>query len=626
MLCDEHAIELRELLYAPEGYRLEHIFLSTYSLEGEALYGLAAYGCTANASPDDTLERVCLSDLAFEKERIRDFAEKHITVLSHYEHHSVSKKTGISDLVNDLAGTCVHTIKRSGSFHAKLLLPCFKKIDGEDRYYRLCVGSKNFSANDAGLEFSLCFESCERADEAAQTNEAERADEAKQTGAELYAFIASLLKADDEAPWLRPIGDKAFRVWKMDKNKEIIADQISFASNRDSAKKIFYAIKNDLDRYPAQDNKIYAYSPFLTPEKDGKMYLDSKLNELNVTVQYYTNLTAILHKYRNTELAKRIFCADGKCDRDGRWMADRFVHAKLYCWETAAEPGERCFRIWLGSANASEKGFEKNSEFMAGLCWRLRGNAASVYAEEGMDPAAWSVFGRQSDKLVKYRKLQDMELPEILIDDSARERIEKRIMEMVRRTEIKCGRTDGGYELRCEDVFDGVEIRSIEDRTPQNGTVTVEKIPCGSFARVLFCAKAGTKIDPLSEDICVLMNIRVEPVEGGEVKKAEPIYTLLKEIRARDVILRCRRAGFSAPDDGMFERVEAFLASWSISPETEKKKKEELLSRIDRVSSEMEKAGNEYMTETEKEKLIRLKENLKNDTDRLSEQNGRTSV
>ena len=73
-----------------------------------------------------------------------------------------------------------------------------------------------------------------------------------------------------------------------------------------------------------------------------------------------------------------------------------------------------------------------------------------MYAEEGMDPAAWSVFGRQSDKLVKYRKLQDMELPEILIDDSARERIEKRIMEMVRRTEIKCGRTDLiGYKPNC---------------------------------------------------------------------------------------------------------------------------------------------------------------------------------
>ena len=596
MLCEERAIELRELLYAPEGYRLEHIFLSTYSLEGEALYGLAAYGCIANASPEDTLEGISLSDLAFDTEKIRLFAREHMTVLSHYEHHNISKQDGISDLVDDIAGRCVKTVKTNGSFHAKLLLSCFKQIDGENSYYRLCVGSKNFSANDAGLEFSLCFESVDRA------------DEGEQTGTELYAFIASFLRKDDETDrWLKPVAEKAFRVRKMEKNEEIVADHISFASNRDSAH-IIDAIKNDLDRYPAKDGMIYAYSPFLTPDENGEMYLDGKLTG---TVRYFTNLTAILHKYRKTELGQRIFCADGKCEQDGRWAADRFVHAKLYYWETESKAGERCFRIWLGSANASENGFERNSEFMAGLCWRLKARASSVYGEEAGYPVAWSVFGRQSEKLAEYHKLQDMELPEILVDDSDLERIEKQVRDIVRKAELKCGRTDSGYELCCKDLFEGIEILSIQGKQTKNGTVTVEKIPCGSFAKVLFCAKSGTKINPLAEDIDVQVNVRVESVNGGEIKKPEPVYTLLKEIRARDVIPRCRRAGFSSSDDGLFERVEAFLASWNVSPETEIKKKEELISRIDRVSDEMGKAGNEYMTEAEMEKLICLKGSLK---------------
>ena len=545
MLYQQASHTLFAFLDPPDGYALKKLVCTTYSLSMSKVFDLAAM----LHIPSE--ENLSLKDVALlEKGALKKTAQEKLLI--YYDRIYMD---GSTDVIRqnyvDLFGGCCHRVDmKNAAFHSKLMLACFRKENGSHPvrwYYRLQVGSKNLTDSSA-VEFALCMESAESSDE----------DSKKRTGAVLFHFLGSILS--DRPDWHKPLENTAFQHWPIGGTDKGCCTNLRFACNAGNKANIIDTICGEL----LKDKAIHALSPFLTPDDKGKFYLSEKLQQ---QVYYKTNAAKTLKdkqadirkKYKNqVQIASYEF----------------FLHGKLYFWRSKDDNSNRKYRIWLGSANASQNGMENNSEFMVGFDWDAayyNGNNEDFFKED--DPTKPFILWRYGSGGANgsFYILDDINWDNYreVIDAAQKQRLRWQLGAALKALSATWdGKT---LTVSAPDLTDlSMKVDgSTSWEAPVNGTITYTIPPTQKPVGPILPYTAKARIN--GSEVSVSGCMPLTPT-GSDPSFAEPtpLITMLDELYARDAVPKCRYTGFSDVRDCLTERVEAYLASWGFAPEAYK--------------------------------------------------------
>ena len=363
---------LRHLLTPPPGAQLKLLIAATYTLSPTVLLELAA---ALHYSVHNTGGYDC-DDLCLDLPQILRTAGDRLRVFTGAGLLASSRlPAAVGCNAAALFQTCGTVIRpeNGGLFHPKLLLACFRGGGEGSWSYRLQIGSGNLTKS-GGLDLAVQLES------------AEAGGNGPPNGAQLAPFIRQLFRQD--IPELEALASLSFLPCRPSKRyrhilRNISPEDIRFACNLPDKRHrgCLQALAEDFGSGPVQ-----IYSPFLSPDKSGAFYLDGILKN----AAYYTNLTQALLSAQHTPAAGKIFCSTSE---------NPFLHAKLYCQEREGQTR----RVWLGSANASAGGMERNVELMVGFT--LEAPAAGCAQDSVRSEDASPALLRRDGTLVQFLPL-----------------------------------------------------------------------------------------------------------------------------------------------------------------------------------------------------------------------------
>lgn len=530
---------LGEFLKAPEGYSLEHLVVTTYSLSGDALLSLAIAGYLA--SRGDDLDGLQLSEVVMEERPMRQWAGEHFTVFSQGCPTSGSN-TVVWEQACALSDLCCVNVSSRGTFHPKLLLACFK---GEgDWRYRLQVGSQNLGSH-GGIELSICLESEPGAD--------------NPNGAELLRFFESFYCQTGRCAHLLGLAKVDFRRCRHPDDRYRL-ENVEFLFSDPGSKKLIDHLKSRFDNGGDWKGGLKVYSPFLTPDQSGAMYLDTKLK---CPVRYYTNLTKSID-------AKKGTTADIWCVAE----ENTFLHAKLYYRKKAEDTNTCTYHVLLGSANASANGLEHNVELMVGFDWII--DRYSDGRPVGPDDSWAEETGGATHYLKRLGNgasgysFVSLHATTATPRDDDRERAlhsMKQYLNGLKATAAPA--SGGGWDVKITATAASVAglsigITQVEGKA-WNGQMVLQanELPCGKLLRVTVQARYNAEVLSVTGSVPLDVSAVAGNQGGNPMREPTPMLQLLTDFNARDAIPRCRKKGFANPNDDVMERLEGYFASWA---------------------------------------------------------------
>ena len=579
-----------------DGYDLKKVFCDVYSLSADRLVELAVYVENADG---ENVQEYDLRDLCFGVEELKKRGDRGRLVVHTNAYPYPAGDRILNQNALEIWNRCGKVVRlKGGSYHPKLLLACFQRGSSDAWYYRLQVSTGNMTASGS-MDLSVVVEGGTQP-HGQQAN-----------GGVLLSFyekVYETLGEDFPAAVLNGLRHTEFRSCFHDPS--VVADigNVRFAytypKGGDSDQN---RIKNRLAA-EAGGQEVYVYSPFLRFDRDsGSTYLDQKL----AAAVYHTNLTAELCEA--WDVLRRKERAVFYCSKNGP-----FFHAKLYMWKLKA-PGNR-YRVWLGSANASQNGWEKNAEFAVGFDLEIkRPDADGICVKT--DVWTYKRFnGDQSGKSVSFGNA----CPEAACAFHTDQLLYwvRLLPDRIRISAKACG--DGGETIALSICVDGrggpqppMRVWCCDDHgTP----VAALNVSAGKAAeetvvidRAQFPFRGYMMLRAELDGMKRAFFVRVD-YDAGELPEWRPagsMLALLDELHAIDAIPRCAKKGFSRPGDSIEQRLSAFLCSYH-SGEGEYYRR--VLTRIGQINEYIgrdtpQAAMRYYMTEAEKRKLDRL-ENL----------------
>lgn len=541
-----------------DGYELQKVFCDVYSISATKLTELAAY---VGGADNSFTEEYDLKDICFSIEQNMNKIKERLVIHANAYPYP-SKDRTIDQNALAIWGKCGKIVKlRGGSFHPKLLLACFKSRESNERYYRLQVSTGNLT-DSKSMDMAVVVEG-KSAGDGAEANGKVLCDFYRKVFDTLKSSFPDELTALETTSFTACIGQSLAYIGQ---NILKVADieALRFAYTYPDGQGTPDLIWNRIPKEAEEAEQIYVYSPFLNFDGNGITYLDGKLRGKEVT--YHTNLTA--------ELCSIWKLINGKirfCDKSGP-----FFHAKVYLWKLTDET----YRVWLGSANASENGWERNAEFAVGFDLKIR-KKESIGAETDQiinrrDPAYWGY--KISDQVnpemeVRFHDADPSEEKAFPSDGAL---YLARVMAGAIQISAKAGRQEDEVCL---------SIRAEKPRSME-GELKLSFCDCngGEICPAVFLDRADGRVE---ETVAIkkeqlpfqgLMLVRAAmgsseqsfyvPIDGAEQivdyeQQAESMLDLLERVEAIDAIPHCAKAGFSDPNDSVYRRLSAFLCSYS---------------------------------------------------------------
>ena len=537
------------------GHVLRQLIAATYTVDSQTLLALAAAVYGAAALPDGEEGAVRLADVCLDYDRIAACAQDRLRLYACFPPDGGGAPKALYENALDFFAACGRRMT-GRTFHPKLLLAVFRERETGALAFRLEVGSRNLTAGH-GVELSVCLEGAPEEDlEGVIPNGAGLADFFRSAGIGLPADLReALTKTRFQVP----------EEWGLAVSGVEFAYQDPAAGGT-----ILQTIREDLETNPpcpagAEGRRsIQVWSPFLLPGEDGRFYLD----ELGDVV-YHTVLTKALLAAGRGRAWGNVYAATAE---------EPFYHGKLLLWplEQRKLPDGRwedAFRVWLGSANASKNGMERNIELMVGLTLRAvhSGSRRRIWYSELFD-------GRERPRsLRKLTGSSSVSAADFLLfsDDWGEDRCRPEDPSPLLRIYLS------RLVLAVSQGSGGSLVLSLAapawPEAPASGW-SVELLhgagrPCS--------VKGGERVSLSLEQLPPAGAFRLRVRDPGEavlwegLRQAEwrgpgappfpaptPMVSLVGWLTAMDAIPRCRAKGFSRPDDDLCQRLRAYLCSW----------------------------------------------------------------
>lgn len=585
-----------------EGCRLQYLIATTYTVDCETLVSLssAVYNAVSVEGPlsgpaDGAASS--LADVCLDFPEILNCAADHIRLYTQYPPDSASKPRALYENAISLFHVCGRIMHQPHTFHPKLLLAVFDR--GGKPEFHLQVGSKNLTASYA-LDLSVCLEGSP-APAAGNCN-----------GSQLAAFFQANQIALPEG-----IGEALqqtdFQILGGD-SQELKVSDIVFAYNS-KEQTIADILQKDAQDRPAIA-PVHVFSPFLHPDSNGAFWGE----ELGKDVIYHTNLTKTILKQGQETPLPNLYVS--KADQ-------QFYHGKLILWPVATQETEAAsrndwvyedtFRIWIGSANATQNGMTRNSELMVGLLMNVthsstaRKNRYPDYFDSqpslchSLNPRIDNRISENGISFYRYSSMSHLSDSDCFPDDQGpllRHLLQNISLQAsmghgtpMLEVKIKCAspstvpyfvRVSAGSQELCCLPYEKSVHQYVQTAFPANGVYGV-------------CLLDACK------NCIVSTYVQAARGEGVVFPAPTSMLTLLRELTARQVIPNCASKGFSRPEDDLYQRLRAFLCSYGWDGRSSHPAFQRLQRRLDRVAYFLQdKSGTFYMEDREKSKFEEL--------------------
>ena len=578
-----------ETFFLKDGYELKKVFCDSYSISDSVLLSLAAAVVLAGNS--ESSESLSLTDIALDEDKIHKGAKELLSVRAQY--HLPSGIKEIRENGIKLWNNCVHEIKmKDGKYHPKLILACFRKKDDECKwFYRLQVGSANLTAM-SGFETAVIVEGTTTENGAANGSALKEFYEKVFVFDRLKCTFPEELEALDTVEFISPESPAFPKGYE--KRSHIGNIRFAYTFPKEISENCF---KKVLIEETENCSDLHVYSPFMKFDGNGNQYLSNKLNAK--TISYYTNLTQEIFENKSN-IKKKLYCAE----KD----SSLFLHAKVYVIKE--------FRIWQGSANASESGFEKNVEFMIGADMAIEENASSNFSDMKSFIYKDSACSLGiSDPKVEFTTLSEIQNSEWAFTDpestfivntaanafKAKAQVQDKILLSVDVDYTKLDDKIGSVELL--DRKDNV-IYSYKRAQGKHTLYTFLDKDCFCYGGQMV---ARVKLKETDEPLITLIPVEIV---GETALDTEPVslMELVDEWKCRDAIPKCKEKGFSSVNDDVYRRLRAYVASYGV----EKKKEcyQKCLERIKKLGESLKDDKKCYMSAAEQKMLRCLKDFL----------------
>ena len=595
-------LSLSQFLFR-EGCRLRHLIVTTYTVDCETLLALssAVYkALSAKGSSSIPVEEAGtnLVDVCLEFPEIMTCAAHHIRLYTQYAPDRASQPRALCENAMSLFAVCGKVMHQPHSFHPKLLLAVFER-NGKLEFH-LQVGSKNLTVSNA-LDLSVCLES----------RQPSLIDDSC-NGSQLAGFFQANQIPLPEGV-LEALRQTNFQIMGGN-TKELTISDIVFAYNsQDQA--LSDILQKDIQHRPPIA-PVHVFSPFLHADSHGTFWGDT----LGKDVIYHTNLTKTILKQLQERPFPNLYVA--KADQ-------QFYHGKLIMWPVASQETapkgsndaeyDDAFRIWVGSANATQNGMHRNSELMVGILMKVhhssvaRANRYPNYFSS--PPPFFHTLQAHLGRLLSYKA--------ICFSPSA---------SLSSLSEENCFPEDQSPLLRR--LLQNISLRAYLDHaTPMLEIKIKQENPSGipytvrvqlgdqnprdlpyekkvyHFVEKAFPANGVYEITLLDNCNNPVVNTYIQAEKGEDVifPPSTSLLTLLREMTARQTIPNCAAQGFSRPDDDLYQRLRAFLCSYDWDGRADHPAFQRLEKRLERVVQCLHsQTGTFYMAAPEKEEFEEL--------------------
>jgi hypothetical protein len=589
-----------------QGCRLKHLIATSYTVDCQTLISLSAalYGAVSvGKSNADEINSCSLVDVCLEFDEIKQCAAEHLKLYTQYPPDNADMPAVLYENGIELFHACGTIINQPHLFHPKILLAVFEREDHLE--FNLQVGSKNLTAGNA-LDLAICLEGCQGSpSENRSPNGSQLAQFFQQHKIQLPPGI---LQALAETEFQIPGGNP----------DELTLSHVVFGYTGPNGT-ISDILHEDVRCQPPIA-PVHVFSPFLKPDSNGSFWGENLGQHWGQPVIYHTNLTNILWEQGQKTSFSNLYIA--KADQ-------RFYHGKLIMWPLSynqeKESCEAVFRIWIGSANATENGMKKNTELMVGFQMRVTSNQTAMenrypnYLPDLLtSKCTHMLLGRYKnyitpDNSIKFYQMSSFSLSET---DCFPEDQSHLLRYLLRHISLHASIADqvpvvkmrlsekwpGDSEYKVCLLHGDQKLCTLQHRNSMRCCAEKEFPPNGVY-----------KIHILDAHDSPILQTYVQAVkeENGqstfEFPKPTSMTALLSEIKALHAIPNCAVRGFSRSNDDIYRRLRAFLCSyhWDASPEHQAFQR--LQKRIAKVKECLEsKESQVYMEKREREKFLRL--------------------
>lgn len=587
-----------------QGCRLRRLIATTYTIDCETLISLAwavysAMLADASASgapePYET-DHPPLVDVCLEFPELMQWAAGHLKVYTQYPPDHASMPPVLYENGIALFQACGRVLKQPRLFHPKLLLAVFER--GGQLEFQLQVGSKNLTASEA-LDLGVCLESGPGWSPA---------PEGSCNGSQLARFFLDH-QIELPADIFQALNQTEFQILGGD-SEGMKVSNLCFAYSHPNHT-LSQILHDDSKRNPPIA-PIHVFSPFLRPDRGGAFWGEGLGND----VVYHTNLTKPLLEQMQQRAFPNLYVS--KSDQ-------RFYHGKLIMWPVACkETGNACadvFRIWIGSANATQNGMAKNSELMVGLQMEV---AHTQAARENRYPNYCGGTSKSRHVLTAHNG--DQVLPSNCVEFCSATQTFSDADCFPEDQSLLLRRLLQNISLRA-DLFGQIPVVKMQTKGGWPSSQYAVCLLQGSQAlctlrhRNSACCCAQEEFPPNGVyKICIFdghEDLLLETCMQAEKEEAvsrqihfpdpTPMTSLLSELTALHAIPNCAVRGFSGSGDDLYQRLRAFLCSYHWDGCPEHRAFQRLRSRLDRVAACLsDESGRLYMTKAEQEKFQAL--------------------
>lgn len=586
-----------------EGCRLQYLIATTYTVDCETLVSLssAVYNAVSVEGPLSGPADVAapsLADVCLDFPEILDCAADHIRLYTQYPPDSASRPRALYENAISLFHICGRIMNQPHTFHPKLLLAVFDHCGKPE--FHLQVGSKNLTASYA-LDLSVCLESDPASPDGGNCN-----------GSQLAAFFQANQIALPEGI-LEALRQTNFRILGGDSPEMKVSD-IVFAYNS-KAHTIADTLQEDARNRPAIA-PVHVFSPFLHPDSSGAFWGE----ELGKDVIYHTNLTKTILKQGQETPLPNLYVS--KADQ-------QFYHGKLILWPVAMRGTEAAswndriyedtFRIWIGSANATQNGMTRNSELMVGLLMKVthsstaRKNRYPDYFESqpslchSLNPRIDNRISENGISFYRYSSMSHLSDSDCFPDDQG-PLLRHLLQNIFLQASMGHGTPMLEVKIKCASPSPVSYFVRVSAGSQELCDLPYEKSVC-QYEQTTFPANGVYQVCLLDACRNCILSTYVQAAKGEGVAFPPPssMLTLLRELTARQVIPNCASKGFSRPEDDLYQRLRAFLCSYGWDGRTGHPAFQRLQRRLDQVTHFLQdKSGTFYMDDQEKAKFEEL--------------------
>ena len=529
------------------GYVLRELIAATYTVDSQTLLSLAAAVYGAAALPDGEEGSVRLTDVCLDYDRITACAKDRLRLYACFPPDGGGAPQVLYENALGIFETCGRRMT-GRTFHPKLLLAVFQERETKTLSFRLEVGSRNLTAG-RGVELSVYLEGVPAAEEA--PNGGALAEFFRCAGIDLPVDLREALTQTR---------------FQVPEEWGLAVSGVEFAYQDPAAGgTILQTIREDLKTHPPCPTgsegrrSIQVWSPFLFPGEDGHFYLD----ELGDVV-YHTVLTKSLLAAGQGQGWDNVYAAAAE---------EPFYHGKLLLWpvEQRKLPDGRwedTFRVWLGSANASKNGMERNIELMVGLtlCARHKGAGRQNRYQEWLGGEHFLAehtggISRRAVTFLPFRS--DWGEERCRLDD-----LSPLLRAYTARIGLEVSQAEVGYVLRLtapaweEEPAAGWSVEALWGaetvgavRRGETARLSLENLPPAGVFRLRIRDGAGLAV---WEDF---RQARWAGAGKPPFPSPTPMTSLLDELTALDAVPRCAVAGFARGEDDLYQRLRAYLCS-----------------------------------------------------------------